>query len=204
MEDKYIFVNKNSLSTVFCLDVIKMFEEQENKHRGFTIGGVALEVKDTTDYVIEKNCAKWYKYYNFLMSELNRNLKKYIDSLNAENCINNENQNTTVNDYKFFARNLSFQTFQVQRYTKNEGRYVYHNDFAFDFSEKKHRVITFIWYLNTVEEGGETEFDGKTAIKPEIGKLVLFPATWTYPHCGKMPISSNKYIITGWVFVDSI
>ena len=62
------------------------------------------------------------------------------------------------------------------------------------------RHITFIWYLNDVNDGGETAFDGIYKIRPKSGKLVLFPASWTYPHCGKMPLSSDKYIITGWIY----
>jgi len=201
MEDKYIYTNKCSLSREICLDVIQMFEQQDEKHRGFTIGGVNLDIKDTYDYVINKNNPKWYKYYNLLFSELNRNLKEYVNSLNKDNVMNNDDQHTKNTEYKFFYDDLSIVSFQVQRYIKNIGRYIYHNDFTVDSLGKKHRVITFIWYLNDVEEGGETVFNGTTFIKPEMGKLVLFPATWTYPHCGRMPISSNKYIITGWVFV---
>jgi hypothetical protein len=204
MEDKYLFINKFSLSKEICNDVIQMFEQQDEKHPGFTIGGVATDVKDTFDYVIDKNNPKWYKYYNLLYSELQRNIKEYIKSLNKDDFINNNDQNTKHTQYNFFEKELSFKTFQVQRYIKNTGRYIYHNDFAWDFVNKKHRVITFIWYLNDVEEGGETAFNGTTFVKPETGKLVLFPATWTYPHCGRVPISSNKYIITGWIFTDSI
>ena len=91
----------------------------------------------------------------------------------------------------------------AQRYIRNEGRYVYHNDFSVDIKNKKNRVITYLWYLNDVEEGGETDFpDLNLMIKPETGKLVLFPASWDFPHCGKMPISSNKYIVTGWLYQD--
>lgn len=60
------------------------------------------------------------------------------------------------------------------------------------------RFLSFIWYLNDVEIGGETEFlNGK--VTPSTGKIVLFPATWTYLHKGCMPISNDKYIITGWI-----
>ena len=66
----------------------------------------------------------------------------------------------------------------------------------------KTSYLTYIWYLNDVIEGGETEFFGNYKIKPEVGKLVLFPACWSFPHCGLMPISSNKYIITGWLYLS--
>jgi len=61
------------------------------------------------------------------------------------------------------------------------------------------RIITFIWYLNNVEEGGETLFED-FKIKPMEGSLLFFPATWTYPHSGAMPTSNDKYIITGWIY----
>lgn len=198
--DKYMYTNKSSLSISFCLDIIELFEKEEKKYIGTTTGGTNPNVKDTYDYVIDNNDPKWQNYYNLLYAELKRNINYYLQSLNKDNIINNYNQNTIINDFRFFNTDLSIQTFQVQRYTKNKGRYVYHNDFVIDFIEKKYRVFTFIWYLNNVEEGGETAFNGNILIKPEIGKLLLFPATWTYPHCGRVPISSDKYIITGWVY----
>ena len=36
-------------------------------------------------------------------------------------------------------------------------------------------------------------------IKAEKGKLLIFPSSWTYIHRGNIPISDDKYIITGWV-----
>jgi hypothetical protein len=53
-----------------------------------------------------------------------------------------------------------------------------------------------------VENGGETEIWDDFKIKPETGKLLLFPSSWTFPHRGVMPISDNKYIITGWLYVN--
>jgi hypothetical protein len=55
--------------------------------------------------------------------------------------------------------------------------------------------------LNDVIEGGETDFfAGDIKIRPKKGTLIFFPSSWTYPHSGKMPMSSNKYIITGWLY----
>jgi hypothetical protein len=58
-----------------------------------------------------------------------------------------------------------------------------------------------MWYLNDVNEGGETLFFEKYSIKPQKGKIVIFPAEWFFQHKGKIPISNDKYIITGWIYI---
>jgi hypothetical protein len=88
------------------------------------------------------------------------------------------------------------------KYDKNEGKFVYHDDFSMVNDMKMHRVLTYLWYLNDVDEGGETEFCGDFKIKPTEGKLILFPASWCYPHKGIMPLSNDKYIITGWLNIQ--
>jgi Rps23 Pro-64 3,4-dihydroxylase Tpa1-like proline 4-hydroxylase len=98
---------------------------------------------------------------------------------------------------------VTFETMQIQRYTKSKGKYIFHNDFKAEFEKKQYRIITYLWYINTVDEGGETEIWNNYKVKPEVGKLILFPATWTYPHRGKVPISNDKYIITGWIYEQS-
>ena len=55
-------------------------------------------------------------------------------------------------------------------------------------------------YLNSVTEGGETEFlYQKRRIKPQQGRLLIFPAGFTHTHRGNPPLSGNKYILTSWV-----
>jgi len=62
------------------------------------------------------------------------------------------------------------------------------------------RVLTFILYLNDVDEGGETEFLYiPKRVKAKTGKLILFPGGFTHTHRGNPPISNEKYILTGWV-----
>jgi len=66
------------------------------------------------------------------------------------------------------------------------------------FSE---RQLVAIWYLNDVPgPGGETEFPLQAvAIRPEQGKLVLFPPFWTHVHRGVTLETGVKYIATTWI-----
>jgi hypothetical protein len=137
--------------------------------------------------IILKHMDKWDKIIFFLEKELSKNLMKYIKNLNTK--FNTKFFNETQFDTKGFL---------FHKYFKNDGKFEYHNDFVID--NNKHRVIVYLWYLNDVNEGGETEIFDNVFIKPECGKLLLFPALWFYKHKGHIPISNNKYIITGWFY----
>jgi len=188
--EKLIYLDNNSLPNELCDEIIEMFEnENENKYEGVTAAGLNKNVKNTMDFVIPNN-DKWNKILEVLTKELHRNLNLYINLLKMD-----------LKDYNIFSKNFLYEnSFQIQRYTKNEGKYIYHHDHDIRFDQKDHRVITYLWYLNTVDEGGQTELWGNTKIKPEKGKLLLFPASWTFPHSGLMPKSHDKYIITGWLY----
>jgi hypothetical protein len=201
--ENYFYINNNSLSRELCNEIISTFESENfGKYDGMTAGGLNKNIKDTVDFLIpdknQNDKSQWSKIRTVLDKELNNNVKKYIKKINDCISVNEENSS---NKYLVFNKFVTFETIQIQRYTKNKGRYIYHNDFACDLKNKKYRVITFLWYLNDVSEGGETEFWATHKIKPETGKLLLFPATWTYPHRGMMPVSNDKYIMTGWIYL---
>jgi len=206
MESSYFYINQTSISSELCKTIINMFETDNNKYQGVTFGGLNKNIKDTSDLVIpntpdKTGFDKWSKIQGFLEKELAKNTKEYVKILDEIVIKNHEKENTT-SEYTTFGGNfVTNNSFMIQMYTKQKGRYIYHNDFQSDWGEKKYRVITYLWYLNTVEEGGETEFWGTHTIKPEAGKLLLFPASWTFPHRGKMPLSHDKYIITGWLYL---
>jgi len=195
-----IYEKKNSLPGILCDEIIKLYEEQTDKHYpGSTFGGINPQVKDTTDMLIPKNeDGVWKKIERTLYIELQKNVKIYIENLMFDELLKNNN------NYKLLgSKELHIDFFMIQKYNKSSGKYIYHDDFCADFLKNRYRVLTYIWYLNTVEEGGQTEFFGNHLIKPEKGKLLLFPSSWTFPHCGKVPISSNKYIITGWFYLNN-
>ena len=61
------------------------------------------------------------------------------------------------------------------------------------------RELVIQLYLNTIEEGGETEFLYiNKRIKAEQGRLIIFPAAFTHTHRGNPPIGQDKYIISTW------
>lgn len=192
----YIYENNCSLCPEICEEIIDFFEKNQNKHDGITLGGINKKVKDTKDLIIDKSHNDWSEIYSLLETELNINLQKYLENVNKKYLKINNNY-----DYEPINKKVEISKFMVQRYMQNEGKYIYHNDFHVDIENRSFRVLTYLFYLNDVDEGGETEFfGGEIKIIPKKGKLILFPASWTFPHCGKMPISSNKYIITGWIY----
>ena len=85
---------------------------------------------------------------------------------------------------------------------KNNGHFKYHHDFStiYENNDIYYRALVYIFYLNDVDEGGETILWNDYKIKPKAGSLLFFPASWTYPHKGNVPISHDKYIVTGWLY----
>tara|TARA_B100001287_G_C22683052_1_gene531630 strand:+ start:3552 stop:4121 length:570 start_codon:yes stop_codon:yes gene_type:complete len=59
-------------------------------------------------------------------------------------------------------------------------------------------------YLNTVKEGGETEFLYQNRrINAVQGTVVIWPAGFTHVHRGNPPIGQDKYILTTWGMLQS-
>jgi len=60
-----------------------------------------------------------------------------------------------------------------------------------------------LYYLNDVEEGGETEFHYQDMkVKPKKGSLIIFPAGFTHTHKGNIPLSDEKYVVTSWLMYN--
>lgn len=97
----------------------------------------------------------------------------------------------------YFATHLiSDRGYQIKR-TEPQGFYTWHYD---SDNPDKDRMMVAIWYLNTDYEGGTTDFKAQDIqVKPQTGKLLLFPTFWTHYHRGDEVISGTKYIATTWL-----
>jgi hypothetical protein len=84
-------------------------------------------------------------------------------------------------------------------------RYIAGNDEAFQphfdaVNEVADRYLVFLWYLNDVDEGGETEFvDLGLRVQARAGRLLMFPPYWMFQHAGLPPRSNDKYIVSTYM-----
>jgi hypothetical protein len=193
--DNFIYLEENNLTDVKCDDIIDMFIKNENKKPGTTAGGINPDIKNTNDLYISI-LVGFEELDKFLYNKLHIAIKNYLNKIKYH-----LNSIEVKEDILSYFNTVSDFGYQIQEYVKNEGKYNWHSDSLDLNGIKKNnqmRMLAFIWYLNDVHEGGETEFvNGK--VTPKRGSLLIFPSSWTYLHKGNVPISNNKYIITGWV-----
>ena len=100
----------------------------------------------------------------------------------------------------FFPKHYGFEDVRMKRYDNNDqDQFGWHTDVG-DYQSARRYLVMF-YYLNDVEEGGQTAFNDKIndnylTIQPKQGRIVMFPPMWMYPHIGMKPISNPKYIIS--------
>jgi hypothetical protein len=89
-------------------------------------------------------------------------------------------------------------TIKIQRTIPGEGYHVWH--FENGSYHYGHRLAFVIMYLNTINDGGETEFIHQSLrVQPIAGRLIIAPSTFTHTHRGNQPLTEPKYIITTWL-----
>lgn len=95
------------------------------------------------------------------------------------------------------ANDFYMDATKIQVTYPGEGFHQWHYDNSGFLVQGREFVI--ITYLNDGFEGGETEFLHQgVRIKPEAGKTVIFPASYTHMHRGNPPLNGVKIIATTW------
>lgn len=198
LTDPFIYVEKNVLTKHRCNTLIKNFEEDPRKQQGVTGAGLDLLTKNSIDLNISW-CADWKKHDSYIHPKLTKTISNYYEHLN------NTIDGTSFTGTKPFKLvpppNLKDTGYQIQKTEPGKG-YIWHHDFVTkQIDNIQHtRHLTFIFYLNTVDEGW-TQFYNGDQVAPETGSVCIFPATWSYVHQGFPPLQT-KYIMTGWVWIE--
>ena len=96
------------------------------------------------------------------------------------------------------------QEYNLQKYNPGQA---YHSIHCENMNPKSSlRILAWMFYLNTVTDGGGTYFDNYDLTMNAVqGRCVIWPAYWTHMHQGIVSKTETKYIATGWVsFVDTV
>jgi hypothetical protein len=180
------FIKGFYIDKKICNDLIKVFNENEN----FAEQGRVGNIHGATIDLQKKKCIEMFFkteltiMHPYLIS-LDKCKLKYIEMFKTLHFTN-----------RFWGIK---DDLKIQKYcAPGDGYYTWH--FERDGNiESVTRLLVFMTYLNTVKNGGQTEFlYQKLKIKPEEGLTLIWPADWTYTHRGNPVRKKDKYIITGW------
>lgn len=219
----FIETYDNVLSKEYCEFLINKFEESSKKKPGVTGHGINLAAKNSTDInitllydwteenkrIVEltlENLVKYMRKYSYMLTgaltlsfpDPETGNMMQVDK-NVIDMVGDDTLSGLMNKlYRLGEINL-------QKYDKGVGGYYHwHSEIYPQATDPKceilHRTLLFMYYLNDVEEGGETEFYYQNRkLKPKQGQLVIAPSGFTHTHKGNIPVSHDKYILTSWV-----
>jgi hypothetical protein len=180
----YCLSYDDSLSAAACDAVIDIFNKNDQLHTRY-----------------DRNSRPNWTQMNFTENaHLNEDLHQYIVGQSMKAL---EVYKSKVYATKFWPSQFSFEQFRIKHY-KADGvdQFAEHIDIA-NLGNSK-RFFAFFWYLNDVEEGGETDFANLGfSVKPKKGKIFMFPPNWMFPHTGKPPISNEKFLLSSYLHFNS-
>jgi hypothetical protein len=180
--DTFIFEKLDALPVQICRAAIDRFERSVDEQYEGRIGQQVTKdrgVKKTTDLVVSGK-PHWKDIDQALFRSLGQAILEFRET------------------YPYFKGPFKDMGYGIQRYLPGEHYHWHIDGGSHEFSQ---RQLVALWYLNDVPgPGGETEFLFQDIrIKPEEGKLILFPPFWTHEHRAVTLQEGVKYIATTWV-----
>jgi hypothetical protein len=181
-EHSFIFEKQRALPIDVCNEMVRRFEEYADEQYAGRIGQLVQQdrdIKRSTDLVVSGK-SHWKDIDRALFRSLGLAMQELRET------------------FPYFKGPFKDVGYAIQR-TDPGGFYHWHIDGgSHEFSQ---RQLVAVWYLNDVPgPGGETEFSFQgVRVRPEAGKLLLFPPFWTHEHRGVTLQAGVKYIATTWV-----
>jgi hypothetical protein len=175
-----IHIYDNVLDSDMCDSLIEIFESHLDKQE-------RVEQSNTpnfTQFNLTENIQlsdKAEQIHKFIIAKVFEYKKKYYEFV----------------DSRCFPSEHAFEQFRIKRYV-NDGNDMFDTHVDVTDHESSRRFLSFLWYLNDVNDGGETIF-ADLEIKPKTGRMLVFPPLWMFPHKGNSPISNSKYILSTYL-----
>ncbi len=90
------------------------------------------------------------------------------------------------------------ECYNLIRYKSGQAYHGVHSDYS-PTSDVRQRHLSFVMFLNTIDEGGELVFPQQNLfVKPEEGKAVIFPSGWTHAHHTLAPVEQTRHVLQLW------
>lgn len=178
----YVRIYDDALQADFCAAAIQSFHGLTRFHRGNGRGARAgLEQSAWTELDITPFADAGF--LGFLRTQIDTRLARY-----------NRDVGLTIN----IPASAKLSELVIKRYRPQHSEsFQLHFD---SINDVANRYLVFLWYLNDVEEGGETCFpDLNLAVQPKAGRLLMFPPYWMYQHQAPPPRSGDKYILSTYL-----
>jgi hypothetical protein len=219
--DDFIEVYDGALASAQCEQIVARFDASDKVMRGRTGNGVDTSRKDSYDLTISQH-QEWHDVANLMMAAVQQGLRHYVDKYRAllvgalspmvAHPVTGEPTALSLANFDECGRpNIDGLVqsmyrpgpINLQKYLKGSGGYHHWHSEVYPQNascETLHRVLLFQFYLNDVEEGGETEFlyQGRK-VAARQGRLVIAPAGFTHTHKGHVATSGDKVIATSWI-----
>lgn len=193
------------ISEDLCNQIIDRFQVDDDAGTGMCGIGTHDSYKISTDLLISQH-QRWRDIDTLVYDAISPYLGAYMAMLR--------------DTFGIHADDCHDTGYQVQ-WTTPGGHFLKHSDYDLNilpltevhegntrYVQVRERVATYILYLNDRKgvENGRTIFTLGDTVKPveaETGKLLLFPAYPFYQHEGEELETGEKYIMTGWITVDT-
>ncbi len=224
---QFIKIYENALDSSFCESCIAKFNKSKNQRPGKTGNGVDIVKKNSIDITVTNFADEWQKEMMHIQNAVLKGLLSYVrefpfmlagaisimfkDKLGKMQTLSYKDiedmDDATLTTYIQAVYRLG--SVNMQKYLQGQGGYFHWHSEIYPHpvdpqQDSLHRTLLWMFYLNDVKQGGETEFYYQSfKSKPKQGTLVIAPAGFTHSHRGNTPISGDKYIFTSWILFQT-
>ena len=185
-----IYEEKNALSEEICNDMISWFDNK-TLYGDTGMNYAKVDVQGRKDISLSEcqQFGSFKPFYNQINSIIHKHMVHYINEFNK----GGGTGFYTITGYKF------------QKSVEGGGFTAWHSElpvFKPMWEKVRDRFGVWTFYLNDTDTGYTDFMHQKLSIKPETGKLVIWPAYFTHTHRANPDLKEDKYIITGWLETD--
>ena len=184
----FISIYENALPSEYCRNWIEYIDNLREE-------GILLQEEDKL-HNRDHETLNFRNHDGYDLPSHDKLARSFLPSI--KNCVDNY-----LEDYSVLGE-AKFLLFDVKakRIPIGGGFHSWHYENS-SFNVATRRFVVQA-YLNTIENGGETEFLYQNKrINAVEGTVVIWPAGFTHVHRGNPPIGQDKYILTTWGMLQS-